>query len=196
MNLHDLATIISPRLPLELVLDILSHLPLHDIVRLVQDSSPYFDRLLLNHPFFNHRHVHVCLISDPLYSPVIQGQLIPGQPLPPMMGERVLYLPDMDKAQVHFTMMPLQLARFHCTKRQIEFTAGPLGVRNTGVIGVALILTHNNVILKRSLHAINPIRTPYFERSRGYFGGGMQFHHSAGLTRVTQCVISMDWFCC
>ncbi|KAI9273064.1 hypothetical protein BDA99DRAFT_499924 [Phascolomyces articulosus] len=259
MNLLSLANSISGRLPFEIVLVILSHLPVQDIVRLVQDDSPYFERLLLNHPFFYNRHLHVLLISDPLYSPSIQAQLIPGCQLPPIktLEQHMLCLPPNPmetKAPIHFSLCSkLQLSRFEYQKRQIQFkppssssisllpTAGrrnmtmdstdaaTISIINTtttisssstpssntmminnnnnntggwvrptsaGIIGVAVILTQNNVVLKRSLHAVNPIRTPVFERSHGYFGGQLEFEHHEGITRITKCIVGMDWFCC
>ena len=248
MNLLSLANIISGRLPFEIVLVVLSHLPVQDIVRLVQDDSPYFDRLLLDHPFFNNRHLHVLLISDPLYSPVIQAQLIPGTQLPSIhtFEQHMLCLPPNPmetKAAIHFSFCSqLQLTRFEYQKRKIHFkpssfssspsstspvttllpTAGrrhmtaatTINTKTTlidsnnndagwvrpstpaGVIGVAVVLTQNNVVLKRSLHAVNPIRMPIFERSHGYFGGQLEFEHHDGITRVTKCIVGMDWFCC
>ncbi|KAI7853958.1 hypothetical protein BDC45DRAFT_509455 [Circinella umbellata] len=250
MNLLSLANIISGRLPFEIVLVILSHLPVQDIVRLVQDDSPYFDRLLLDHPFFNDRHLHVLLISDPLYSPVIQAQLIPGTQLPSIhtFEQHMLCLPPNPmetKATIHFSFCSrLQLTQFEYQKRKIHFKPSILslpsssastyphntllptaGRRNmatptiintkttvidsnnnntgwvqpstpAGIIGVAVVLTQNNVVLKRSLHAVNPIRTPIFKRTSGYFGGQLEFEHHEGITRVTKCVVGMDWFCC
>lgn len=201
MNLQHLADIISPRLPLELVWLILSHLPVQDIIRLVQDDC--IDRLLIAHPFFNERHIHVLLTVDPT---AFQAYLVPGRPLPNLTYAEPC-------GQFYSIAQPLSLASFHYTKHRIEFhnhdqdkwvrihppassaTTTTNGV--AGVMGMAVVLVHNNVIIKRSLHAVNPARTPWFERSQGYFGGGVQFEYNKdkGGARVVSCTANMDWFC-
>ncbi|KAI9323813.1 hypothetical protein BX666DRAFT_2022528 [Dichotomocladium elegans] len=218
MNLLSLGRIISPRLPPEIVWLIAIHLPGEDILRLIGTSDDAtIDRLLSYHPFFTvDRRLHVLLMTDPA---LFQTYLVPGHPVPhltyleapPLMttttttttccyccgtGQQQQQLHQHQQPCFYSVLQPLELIR-RAEGNTIEFAPKDdwWWVRMRGVMGVAVVLTHKNIILKRSLHAVHPARQRRLEH-QAYFGGSIDFDHQNDLARVTRCNVSMSWFCC
>ncbi|ORY93221.1 hypothetical protein BCR43DRAFT_496536 [Syncephalastrum racemosum] len=188
---------LARRLPLELVLAILSELPVPELARLHGD--PYVDRLLLNHPWFNERRLYICLTTGNHFT--LQPYFAPG---------RILPVPQLNVLDTVATphcylsaCVPFQVSRFHHDQHQIEFSPQYkplLSVKRArahfgGFFGLAVLLTDKrHTIIKRSLHAVKPSVTPEFSRE-GFFGGSVCFSQAGDDISLSRCTVKIDWFC-
>jgi hypothetical protein len=180
-------------LPFELILHILSFLPILDLyylrIHLPIAYHSYIDTILLRHPNLSSRRL-VLRVSAPntMYA------YYPGMCLPPISSpsddcnETTADLPTT-------RTINMRIRRF-----------GPKGIellpeedqwfRHANAVGVAVVLLEEeNRVAKRSLHAADP-RKGWFAR-QGFFDGGIAFEvgTEGGTARVRSMTVGVHWFC-
>jgi hypothetical protein len=183
-------------LPFELILHVLSFLPILDLFSL-RTHLPiayrsYVDSILLRHPSLNSRRL-VLRVSAPttIYT------YHPGMCLPPIYQE-ISQSDDCIESNAHLPTtrtINMRIQRF-----------GPKGIellpeegqwfRHADAVGVAVVLLeHENRVVKRSLHAADP-RKGWFAR-QGFFDGGIAFElgTQGGTARVRSMTVGVHWFC-
>lgn len=183
-------------LPFELILHILSFLPILDLYYLrnylPKDYQTYIDAILLRHPNLSSRRL-VLRVS----APHLMYTYYPGMCLPSIPNEYT----TSDECNELITGLP--------TTRTINMRIrrfGPKGIelfpeedqwfRHADAVGVAVVLLENeNRVAKRSLHAADP-RKGIFAR-QGYFEGGIAFETGSqgGTARVRSMTVGVQWFC-
>ncbi|KAI8388087.1 uncharacterized protein BYT42DRAFT_221161 [Radiomyces spectabilis] len=196
------AQICAPvHLPTEILLEILSYLPLSDLCGLhsvlPSTYNPYIDRLMLTHPVFCQRRLYACLVNDPIVAMTLPSQYMPGRPfsmIPSLMPWLTPSIKPTDDQSCHLKLF--QPRSFHYVTRQIQFGANEEWLSCSRTLNLAIILESRGIVLKRSIHVANPYTTPLFSR-KGYFNGHLQFdtddqHH---MVNLATCTIDLDWFC-
>ncbi|KAG2175533.1 hypothetical protein INT43_001180 [Umbelopsis isabellina] len=198
MSLSEVNSYPLVHLPFELILHILSFLPILDLYSLRKhlpiEYESYIDTMLLRHPNLDSRRL-VLRVSAPntMYT------YHPGTSLSTVTQDIYDECADTATDFPSSRIIKMQIRRF-----------GPKGIellpeedqwfRHADAVGVAVVLLEDdNRVAKRSLHAADP-RKGWFARE-GYFDGGIAFelgmtktdNVSANLHGRTKCAV-IQWF--
>lgn len=185
-------------LPFELILHIVSFLPILDLYHLrfhlPIPYHSYIDSILLRHP-----NLHIRRLVLRVSAPHTMYTYYPGMCLPPIPNE--ISSPTDECNESTAADLPttrtinMRIRRF--SPKGIELLPEEdLWFRHADAVGVAVVLLENeNTIAKRSLHAVDP-RKGWFAR-QGYFDGGIAFEVGTleGTARVRSMTVGVHWFC-
>lgn len=191
------------KLPPEIIITILNRLPVHKLIQLQRKETPYVDQILLQHPIFRDRQVYVCLsgcgyqppiaIGKPLTQVAFTSKHVKCTPSSsPTDTVYALYVERLDLSEIHdnyFEFMPYQANGTNW----VHQSQG-----STDYIMVAIVLAHNGIVYKRSIHAIKapPNTAVKLARKEGYFEGNIELESNEGnFVRITRCQVGQQWFC-
>lgn len=194
MSLSEVNSYPLVHLPFELILHILSFLPILDLYSLRKhlpiEYESFIDTMLLRHPNLDSRRL-VLRVSAPntMYT------YHPGTSLSTATQDIYDECADTTTDFPSSRIIKMRIRRF-----------GPKGIellpeedqwfRHADAVGVAVVLLEDdNRVAKRSLHAADP-RKGWFARE-GYFDGGIAFElgTQGGTARVTSMTVGVHWFC-